>query len=260
VEITVGSAVVPLITTGPPAGCATWCVDLSTTTPGVQFDWSFGDGATGQGTNVTHCYTDAGLFDVSLTVTDAAGCTGVGLLADAISVFPVPVASYVQSPTVALVSDPTFTFTASGAADASYAWSFGDPGGATALGQGTTFTYPGAGCYPVSLLVTSADGCVNSTEGEACVEDEFALYVPNTFSPNGDGINDAFGVVTSVRAPKDYVLRVFDRWGQELWTGVELSSVWSGDAVPQGVYAWTLELRDATGTQRRARGHVVLLR
>jgi gliding motility-associated-like protein len=92
------------------------------------------------------------------------------------------------------------------------------------------------------------------------VEDEFALYAPNAFTPNNDGINDAFGVVTSVRDPKEFELRVFDRWGGEVWSTTDRTATWSAGGVADGVYAWTLSLKDATGTLRKQRGHVVVLR
>ena len=75
------------------------------------------------------------------------------------------------------------------------------------------FTYSDVGCYEVGLLITSDAGCSDATSLVVCVEDEFAAYIPNAFTPNGDGFNDLFGVITTVGAPRSFELDVFDRWG-----------------------------------------------
>lgn len=260
VTITVGSAILPVIATSFPVGCAPWCVDFSTATPGASFDWAFGDGTSATGSSITHCYTAADNYDVSLTVTDVDGCSGVISMPDLVTVQPVPDASFVPTPAVAIISDPVFLLsnTSSGAQD--FSWTFGDPAGSTSVETSPAFTYPAIGCYPVELVALSDAGCADTARAELCVEDEFTLYVPNTFTPNDDGINDAFSIVTSVRDPQDFELRVFDRWGGELWNTADRTMWWSGQGTADGIYAWTLSLRDATGTLRKARGHVVLLR
>jgi hypothetical protein len=260
VTITVGQVILPLIASSFPQGCAPWCVDLSTSTPGTTFNWTFGDGASGSGSMIDHCYGAAGNFDVTLTVTDAAGCTGSTSAPGLVTAFAVPQASFVPSPAVAIISAPSFnlTNTSSGAQD--FSWSFGDPEGSASVEPSPAVVYPAIGCYAVELVAMSDAGCSDTARAELCVEDEFALYVPNAFTPNNDGINDAFGVVTSVRDPKDFELRVFDRWGGEVWSTTDRTATWSAGGFADGVYAWTLSLKDVTGTLRKQRGHVVLLR
>jgi|694.fasta_scaffold03233_20 gliding motility-associated-like protein len=260
VTITVGSAILPVIGSSLPQGCAPWCVDLNTSTPGASFSWTFGDGASGTGPSVDHCYGTAGNFDVTLTVTDASGCTGATTAPGLVTAFAVPQASFVPSPSVAIISDPSFnlTNTSSGAQD--FSWTFGDAAGSVSIEPSPSVTYPAIGCYPVELVAMSDAGCSDTARAALCVEDEFALYAPNAFTPNNDGINDAFGVVTSVRDPKEFELRVFDRWGGEVWSTTDRTATWSAGGVADGVYAWTLSLKDATGTLRKQRGHVVVLR
>lgn len=260
VTVTVGAPVVPQIDLGPPVGCAPWCVDLSTATAGTQYAWTYGDGTQGNGATVAHCYGTAGTYDVALTVTDAAGCSGTTVLPGAVLVHPTPVASFTQAPAVALITAPVFTLTSTTAGADALDWSFGDPAGTMAEGTVVQAQYPQVGCYTATLVASTVNGCADTASAELCVEDEYALFAPNAFTPNGDGINDLFGVITSVRRPVGFVLRVFDRWGGELWNGTDHLAGWDGGGAPDGIYAWTLELRDATGVFRRHRGHVVLLR
>ena len=92
------------------------------------------------------------------------------------------------------------------------------------------------------------------------MENEYALYAPNAFTPNGDGFNEIFGVVSSVRSPVSFVFRVFDRWGKEVFTTTDPQEGWSGETAENGIYAWNVELRDSERKLRKASGHVVLIR
>ena len=260
VDVNVGNAITPIITNSLAQGCAPWCVDFSTVTAGVTFTWAYSDGASGSGASVSHCFADAGSFDVTLTVTDADGCSGTLNAPDLVTVAPIPEASFVPAPSVAIISSPTFILNNTSGGGLNFVWSFGDPQGSTSTAPSPSITYSAVGCYTVELLATNDAGCADAERMELCVEDEFALYVPNTFTPNDDGLNDVFGVITSVRDPQAFELRVFDRWGGELWVSTDANTPWTGATVPDGVYAWTVNLLDATGKQRKQRGHVVLLR
>jgi gliding motility-associated-like protein len=88
------------------------------------------------------------------------------------------------------------------------------------------------------------------------------LYVPNSFTPNGDGYNDAFIVRgLSVYQP---ILQIYNRWGQLVHHSYNLSP-WNGNDgngyyCETGVYAWTLHYVDDKGFNHMEQGHVVLVR
>jgi gliding motility-associated-like protein len=122
------------------------------------------------------------------------------------------------------------------------------------------------GLYEV--LVTTALGC-SRTELIRIEEDcPPALYLPNSFTPNGDGVNDLFGPVGYRFVVLE--LNVFDRWGAVIWTGSGGSLFWDGTVdgqeAMQGVYVWDLLYRvpgDGTAAavgDQRVRGHVTVLR
>ncbi|MBK6549636.1 MAG: gliding motility-associated C-terminal domain-containing protein [Flavobacteriales bacterium] len=91
------------------------------------------------------------------------------------------------------------------------------------------------------------------------VEDAFLLWAPNSFTPNNDGINDGFQVITSVRNPEDFQLTIYDRWGRTLATLTDKATAWTGEQVPDGVYTWTVSVRDSHGKDLNSKGHVTLL-
>ena len=126
------------------------------------------------------------------------------------------------------------------------------------------FTYEGVGCYEVQLVVSNTLTCSDSTSFVVCIEDEFAAYVPNAFTPNDDGFNDAWGVVITVGSPREFELDVFDRWGGIVFHSEDKGQFWDGTAQggeqPIGVYQWRLRLHDSTGRIQERKGHLTLVR
>lgn len=113
------------------------------------------------------------------------------------------------------------------------------------------------------LSAVSEEGCIG--RDSAYVDVYFPIYVPNAFTPDNDGVNDAFFV--SGVDPRGYRLEVFDRWGEPVFRSEDPGEVWLGNLqvgdgehyVPNGVYLWRLrhEMRDGP---RWAEGHVTLIR
>ena len=124
--------------------------------------WTFGDGATGSGANVTHAYSAAGTYTSVVTVTDNDGATtsaSISVTISAPSGNQPPTVSASASPTSAFTGDAiTFTATASDADGtiATYAWTFGD--GTSGTGAGATHAYTTAGTYTATVTVTDNDG------------------------------------------------------------------------------------------------------
>jgi gliding motility-associated-like protein len=142
----------------------------------------------------------------------------------------------------------------------SYVWDFGD--GDTSTAFEPTHIYLDQGVYDAMLVVT--DGlCSDTAWINITVDGESHLLVPNVFTPNGDGINDLFGVhganlVSATGA-------VYNRWGQMVhsWVGVEGS--WdgrtsSGNIAVHGTYYYIISAEGADGVEYLEKGHVTLLR
>ena len=92
------------------------------------------------------------------------------------------------------------------------------------------------------------------------------VYVPNAFTPDGNGQNESFRPVSVGLDPDQYEFLVFDRWGQVLFRTTDPEEAWdgnyaSGSPVPQGVYVWRLIAKDLYSPNRVERiGHVTLVR
>lgn len=110
------------------------------------------------------------------------------------------------------------------------------------------------------LAIVDDFGCVN--EDTVYVRPYFPLYVPNAFTPNGDGINDVFRVGSA--GITGYHLVIIDRWGTTVFESFDMNEPWLGDTgsgyyAPNGVYDWMVEF-DSRERRTKRLGHVVLAR
>ncbi|MBK8497904.1 MAG: gliding motility-associated C-terminal domain-containing protein [Flavobacteriales bacterium] len=260
VTVTIGSVATPTFIVGDTLGCSPHCASFAADNASDQLVWDFGDGTTAADLGeVRHCYAAGGVYDVTLTATSASGCSGSWTYAEAVDVIQSPIAAFIAVPPVSTMEQPTIHFVDESSGADSLQWSFGVLDSASTE-RAPSFTYDSVACYTVSLRVASVEGCASTISGEVCIEDPYALYVPNAFTPNDDGFNDSFFPVTSVRDPKDFQLLIYDRWGQVLFTSASPSQAWDGGGTPIGVYVWKLWIRDTLGKQHESMGHVSLVR
>ncbi|MCF8244940.1 MAG: gliding motility-associated C-terminal domain-containing protein [Saprospiraceae bacterium] len=119
------------------------------------------------------------------------------------------------------------------------------------------------------VVVTTADGCSASGEVFIEVKNDQKVFVPNAFSPNGDGLNDEFMPFTdgSVRRIKSF--RIFDRQGNNVYDGKDLipnqpgigwDGVFKGKEMQPAVFAWLAEIEFVDGKLLVYKGEVVLIR
>ncbi|MCB9169088.1 MAG: gliding motility-associated C-terminal domain-containing protein [Flavobacteriales bacterium] len=260
VQVDLFPAVQPSMSETALSGCAPLCVTFTDGTTGsIISSWDFGDGNTDVGVTIYHCYLTGGTFTPMLTVTDANGCAG-SIDGPDITVSAQPIAIPQVQPALAPFDAPHYTAIDASVGGIGRLWEVGDPVLFSSVDPITDFTLPGDGCVPLTLIAYSNDGCADTARTEVCVESEYALYAPNAFTPNGDGINDVFRPISPILFPQAYDLRIFDRWGQEIFASADRNEGWDGTDAPSGVYVWTLRVRDAFGRNHDHRGHVVLVR
>jgi gliding motility-associated-like protein len=258
-------------TGGPTSGCAPVCVnflDQSTVvnSSAAHWLWQYADGGTDTTQNPNHCFTTQGVYSVVLTVTSAQGCAYTDSIHSMINVIPGPQAAFSVTPQPATVTDPTIYFTdQSTAGPVEWYWTFG-VGSSSSTSQNPTYVYPDTGTYQVMLVVSAAGGaCPDTAWGEVRIDPELLIWIPNAFTPNGDGKNDVFTPVFSDITYVDaYELLVFDRWGNLLYTSKEPYRGWDGKYKDQtsqiDTYVYRVWVRGIDGTSHRYIGHVNLIR
>ena len=88
-------------------------------------------------------------------------------------------------------------------------------------------------------------------------------FIPNSFSPNGDGLNDYFGAI-GIANVRDYNLQIYNRWGELIFESFDPNFKWDGTFhnlyCPDGVYVWKLYCVNANNQFSNKNGYVTLLR
>ncbi len=153
----------------------------------VQYNWSFGDGATGSGITTTHSYGSPGTYTVKLIVISSAGLKDSS--EKSVTVYPQPSSDFI-APDEQYLAGNLFTFKSNASIVSgniiSTAWNFGD--GNTSSTQNTTHSYTIAGLFNVTLFTTSDMGCKDSTVHQVIVNKQSseALFV----TPNAHCLTD----------------------------------------------------------------------
>jgi gliding motility-associated-like protein len=222
-------------------------------------NWDFGDG-TGSSTcgDVYKTYSQSGKFDVKLIVTSLDGCTDSLIKKNYIYTYKVPVASFTMTPqpTTILRTNIHFTDKSDGRI-VNWQWNFA--GMDTSLKRNPNYRFPdeARGNYPVRLDVTTDEGCVDDTIQVVRIDPEYYLYVPNSFSPNGDGKNDTWKPLGTGFDIDFYHVLVFDRWGNLVFETYDYDEYWDGtmlgteEVAPVGVYTWKIVTGDSKDEKER---------
>ena len=263
--VTVHSLPAVSFVTDPDSGCAPLCVLFSNITPNTQTEsWNFGDGQTGSGFEITHCYNDPGTYSVELALTDSNGCINAFSVPDLIHVFSNPVASFSMTPPHSATVFNTVLFNDQSTGADQWLWNFGDFLNTTSTLQDPAFTYKEPGEYTVKLTVSNNEGCADTVSHTIIIEPEFVLYIPNAFTPDNDGINDFF-------APQgiefyDFEMEIYNRWGEKIYYTTDTDKPWDGRAKgeieisKQDVYVYKIWVKDFKKQVHYYVGNVTLLK
>jgi gliding motility-associated-like protein len=110
---------------------------------------------------------------------------------------------------------------------------------------------------------------LSGTQNGCTITDEVTVFIdpvlifPNTFSPNDDGLNDKWEI-TGIELYPDCFVRIYDRWGQDVYqsTGYSSEKAWDGQAksgkLSEGVYYYIVDLRDQS--KQQFKGSITLIR
>jgi len=253
-------------TNDPDMGCLPLEVQfINTSTPLTAeylLDWDFGDGATGQGTIPRHTYMEPGSWDVGLTITSPFGCQSSILEANRILTrFPV-VADFSFLPAERINEDnPLVLFKDESAYGEFFQWTI--PGEYSSTAPSMSYSFPDIGIYEVILEVTNLAGCYDSIVRYVEIEPVYRIYAPTAFSPNVDGFNDGFRLLTS-RGLDNMLLQVYDRWGNLVFQTRDDEAEWDGQLngrpLDAGIYVWQVQYVDYWGETKQVQGEVQVVR
>lgn len=133
------------------------------------WQWNFGDNGSSTQQNPNHTYSQSGTYNVTLIVTDTAGCTDT--ITRPVNIGAIPVASFTTANECA---NEAFSFVDGStpfqnSTISNWQWNFGDNG--TSNQQNPNYTYGQAGTYNVQLIVTGAEGCTDTVTQQVTAYD-----------------------------------------------------------------------------------------
>jgi gliding motility-associated-like protein len=219
-------------------------IDSSQADTPLTYLWSFGDGQTSNQQNPFHTYPSVGGYFTNLIITTTHGCVDTFALPTSLTVFPLPQAAFILTPTDTSIFYPDITMTdqSTGATGCTVFW--GD--GATYTNCDSLHHFGKPGTYTVMQVVVNASGCYDTAYSEVIIRPEFLFWLPNAFTPNGNGVNDIFKPV--VLGVHDYSFLVFDRWGEKIFETNNISDGWNGyykgNLCSNDVYVYKITFRD----------------
>jgi len=175
---------------------------------------------------------------------------------------PGPEASFSFSPEVINTFHSEVFFENTSDRDIGSLWSVNHD---TFYNENVTYEFDSAGIYQVTLTVEDIYGCLDTKDINLEVEAFFTCFLPNAFTPNGDGNNEEFIGVGVFSGIKDFKMTIFDRWGSEVFSANDPNIGWNGNSksnvpMPAAVYQCLVQFTDPKGASKEVIQSVVLVR
>lgn len=229
----------------------------NTSTNGVEIAttfWEFGDfdshNAIVNGNDSTsHYYDQTGFQTIIMTATSIYGCVYTDTLENFIEVLPSPTADFNFSDNPATIFETTIYMQDKSSVDViDWQWTSPYSNPAYSSSSDPVFVFPEeTGVYPITLVVTTERGCVDTVTYQMNIVDDILFFAPNTFTPDGDEFNQYWKPEIQGIDIYGYELLIFNRWGQLIWENHDPSIGWdgtfNGKIVQAGAYAWTAKVK-----------------
>lgn len=237
-------------------------INQSQSTGIVSHLWNFGDGATAFLESPSHQFLSPGKYNVSLEITAVNSCKANSIKSIDI---PEPLTAFFTFTPACEGEEVIFSDASSAGPGVINSWLWEWDNGFSPL-QNPVLIFHTAGFHSVQLTVTTNAGCISSFKGEVQVEswtecaleDNISVFIPNSFTPNGDDINDVFTVQSENIS--DFTLDIFNRWGERIFSTHDNQNGWNGNLCPGGIYTYRFSYSANHEKRETLMGIVALIR
>lgn len=239
--------------------------DLSLADSPIIYSWDFGDGGTSNLENPSHLYLNPGSFSVGLNIMTTYGCVDTLYLMkqDLVTIHPSPVSAFTIDPVKADICHADVTFT-DGSSDAVSIYYWFDDSTFSANQANLVYNYQSSGWHRPMQIATNQFGCKDTSFQELYIE-PFVIYIPNTFTPDGNEFNNIFNASFALDV-YEWEMKIYNRWGELLFTSTNPEIGWDGTylgkLVQDGTYAYILTYVSCENPDisRQITGHVNMLK
>ncbi len=229
-----------------------------------KIEWTFGDGGKSDKISPIHIYEKEGLFDVKINITTPIGCKASAFFPKWIAAKTGPKADFVYSPDFVSSLNPTVSFTEKAKDAVVWNWRFGNEFSTST--RNPTYTFKDTGFYKIKLTVRHPNGCLDSITKLIDVVPEIRYFLPNAFTPNFDAKNEEFRGVGILEGIKDFQMRIWNRWGEQVFETNDPNEGWNGKRQNEGgmssdgVYLYLVKFRGPRGNALEYKGFVTLIK
>ena len=185
-------------------------------------------------------------------------------------VMPLPQPSFTAYPTEIFVENGIGSVQCTNTSDdyPQLIWNFGDAFSNVNIIQDLnepTHDYTRSGFYTITMTAIDTFGCVDSIKARVSVKVPYFFYIPNAFTPDGDGLNERFAPQGEGVDPDNYSMQIFDRSGLLIFSTRNPYDYWDGrnkygQMCPEGVYVYKIKLINLNGEEMEYPGTVTLVR
>jgi len=266
-------------------GCAPFELELlaqdvvTSSAPLAEYYWAFEDGTSSNEPDLKHVFETPGTYELYLEVFDTTnGCLAEAAAGLIVEVGAGPNGYFSYSPDVPELSEK-IQFMDESKQAISWSWDFGDTetDDDTSTQKNPTYNYSIVGEYDVRLVVEDYFGCVDTIIKTIEILPPPYVYVPNSFTPNGDGINDEFFPSMLNVKMETYSMYIYNRWGDNIFIGDKDNIAWDGRdsryilgnsqessnsaaLVKEDTYVYLVFVEDIKGEIHKLTGKVDLIR
>lgn len=226
--------------------------------------WDFGDGKTSDLISPSHTFEETDVYSLDIKITSPFGCTKSRTFSNWIHITDPPDADFEFSPIQLDNFNPTTTMLDASINANWWEWDF--DGEAISFEQNPTYTFQDTGLQTVTLLVANESACLDTIFRTIDVEPKTTYFLPNAFTPNGDGENDFYLGKGYLDGISDFRMEIWNRWGEivfetndplEGWNGTKYNR---GQAAPTGIYQCLVSYRQARGASFSTQSLLTLVR
>lgn len=256
--ITFPPTITPAITPNMLSACTPATFEfINSSTPATEIattEFDFGNGSSTLellNDSTSYSYQLPGEYTITMTITSINNCIYTQTFTNLVESLPLPIASFNILNNPATIFETTAQMQENSSQDV-VQWNWYSPFSSVTSSNKVNpkFDFPDgiANQYPITLYVTTADGCTDSVVKMFNVVSDVIFYAPNAFTPDGDQHNPTWKIAVDGIDFSEFELAIYNRWGEKVWESKDVTNEWDGrykgELASDGAYNWVATVKE----------------